>query len=90
MEKYSNVIPISDTNSTLHINFKGNFDQHERSRVLNAVANEIPNQTIYCNDLTGKLWIFDYKSSCGYWIENISFENSLENVYCTVCESTKS
>ena len=34
--------------------------------------------TIYCNDLTGKLWCFDQKMPSGKWLENIEPSNDLK------------
>lgn len=88
-ELQSNQIAIPDTNSTLQVCFIGNFSDQDRWRVLNTVSKEIKGKTIYCNDLTGKEWTFDYKSNCGYWIENIEFTDALRKVKCTVCASSR-
>ena len=87
--KNINCTPITDTNSTLFISFIGNFTPEERSRVLNTVEKEIPKQQIYCNDLTGQEWSYDFKSACGYWIENITYTDSLRKVMCAVCAGTR-
>lgn len=82
-------IPISDTNSTLSIRFIGAFTEEEKNRILLTVEKEIPHQAIYFNDSECKHWSFDYKSECGYWIENIRYTDSLRKVECAVCDCTK-
>lgn len=42
------------------------------------------NQTVYCNDLTGKLWCFDTKLPSGRWLENIEPSNDLTTVKAIV------
>ena len=79
-----NQIPISDTNSTLYIEFDGKFTDEDKLYILNTVEKEISHQTIHFNDITCKHWSFDYKSKCGYWIENIEYTNSLRKVNCVV------
>ena len=80
---------IADTNSELNIEFRGNFTEDEISNILNTVAKEIIHQTVYHNDLASYHWMYDYKSSCGYWIENIRLSDSWREVNCVVWEGTK-
>ena len=84
-----NQMPISDTSSTLYISYVGEFTEEEKNRILHTVAKEIPHQSIYFNDMECRHWSFDYKSKCGYWIENIKYTNSLRKVECTVCDCSK-
>lgn len=35
------------------------------------------NPTIYHNDLTSKLWIYDEKLPSGLWLENVIFNNEI-------------
>lgn len=48
----------------------------------------IATQPYYCNDLTGKLWMFDTKlgeiDGKSVWIENIHPSNDLTKVDCLV------
>lgn len=79
-------MPISDTNSTLFVRFIGAFNREEKSRILLIIEKEIVQQPIYFNDSECKYWSFDYKSECGYWVENISYAGSMREVNCTVCD----
>ena len=78
-------IPISDTNSTLFVRFIGAFNKEEKNRILPIIEKEIPHQGIFFNDSECKYWSFDYKSECGYWVENISYTDNMRKVSCTVC-----
>ena len=79
-------IPISDTNTTLFVRFIGAFNKEEKNRILHIIEKEILHQGIYFNDSECKYWCFDYKSECGYWVENISYTDSMQKVKCTVCD----
>lgn len=82
-------IPISDTNSVLNIEFRGKFTENEISNILNTVAKEIVLQSIYHNDLVSYHWMYDFKSTCGYWIENIRLSDSWREINCVVCDYMK-
>lgn len=79
-------MPISDTNSTLFVRFIGAFNRKEKSRILLIIEKEIVQQCIYFNDSECKYWSFDYKSECGYWVENISYADSMRKINCTICD----
>ena len=76
---------ILGMNITLFVRFIGAFNKEEKNRILLIIEKEILHQDIYFNDSECKYWSFDYKSECGYWIENISYADSMRKVYCTVC-----
>ena len=78
-------IPLSGTNSTLFVRFIGALNKEEKNQILLSIEKEIPRQAIYFNDSECKYWSFDYKSECGYWVENISYADSMRKVNCTVC-----
>jgi hypothetical protein len=40
--------------------------------------------TIFCNDLTGKLWMFDRKMPSGRWLENTYPANDLRTATALV------
>lgn len=40
--------------------------------------------SIYCNDLTGKLWMFDRQLPSGRWLENICPANDLRTASALV------
>lgn len=42
------------------------------------------NDTIYCNDLTGELWMFDRKLPSGRWLENLHPRNDLRTATAIV------
>lgn len=79
-------IPISDTNSTLFVRFIGAFTKEEKNRILLIIEKEMPHQGIFFNDSELTYWSFDYKSECGYWVENIIYTDRLRKVNCTICD----
>lgn len=81
-KEYSTLIP--DTNSTLYVRFDGNFTDEEMNTITNDISKEIVHQHIFFNDLECRHWSFDYKSKSGKWVQNISYSDSLEKVYCLV------
>lgn len=48
-----------------------------KEKIVKAVA-ENP---VFCNDLTGELWMFDQKLEDYVWLENIHPSNDLTTVY---------
>ena len=88
MKTTTRSIPVSDTNSELIITFKGDFGNMLESHILNTVAKEILHKPIYFNDLSCRHWSYDFKSACGYWIENINYTDSMRKINCIVCEDS--
>ena len=81
-KEYSTAIP--DTNSTLYVRFDGNFTNEEMNTITNDISKEISHQQLFFNDLECRHWSFDYKTKSGEWVQNISYSDSLEKVYCLV------
>ena len=44
------------------------------------IVRSIADNPVFCNDLTGELWMFDQKLSDRYWLENIHPSNDLTTV----------
>ena len=44
------------------------------------IVRSIADKPVFCNDLTGELWMFDEKLSDRYWLENIHPSNDLTTV----------
>lgn len=70
--------------------YNGGYNENNKRKIKQAVEEikqTILQQSIYCNDLTGKLWCFDYKLPCGIWCENVNFKNDFElnAVKCDIC-----
>lgn len=89
MKTTTRSIPVSDTNSELIITFKGDFGNMLESHILNTVAKEILNKPVYFNDLSCRHWSYDFKSACGYWIENINYTDSMRKINCIVYEGSQ-
>lgn len=66
----------------------GGYNENNKRKIKQAVEEikqTILHQSIYCNDLTGKLWCYDYELPCGIWCENADFRNGLKSVKCDIC-----
>lgn len=66
----------------------GGYNDNNKRKIKQAVEEikqTISQQDIFHNDLTGKLWCYDYKLPCGTWCENVNFRNDLKAVKCLIC-----
>ena len=79
--------PIADTNSILCVCFDGDFTEEKMAHITHIIGNEIPHKKVYFNDLDCRYWTFDFKIQDGrntYWVQNISFTDSLHKVHCLI------
>ncbi|MCM1008664.1 MAG: hypothetical protein NC485_12225 [Ruminococcus flavefaciens] len=68
--------------------YNGGYNDNNKRKIKQAVEEikqTIFQQDIFHNDLTCKLWCYDYKLPCGIWCENASFKNNLKSVKCLIC-----
>ena len=74
---------------TVNVNmYHGGYNEHNKriiKQAIEEIQQTIAQQTIYHNDITTKLWCFDYKLPCGIWCENITFKNDLRSGKCLIC-----
>lgn len=68
--------------------YNGDYNENNKRKIKQAVEEikqSILQQSIYFDDITGKLWCYDYKLPCGIWCENAYFKNDLKAVKCLIC-----
>ncbi len=70
--------------------YNGGYNENNKRKIKQAVEEikqTILHQDRFYNDLTCKLWCFDYKLPCGIWCENVNFKNDFElkAVKCMIC-----
>ena len=54
---------------------------HDLAKFLRpAIVKKVGAEPVFCNDLTGELWMFDMKLGDGLWLENIHPSNDLKTV----------
>lgn len=46
----------------------------------NTIVKKVASEPVFCNDLTGELWMFDMKIGDGLWLENVHPSNDLATV----------
>lgn len=63
--------------------FEINIDPRDNdlaTRLRNDIVKKVGAEPVFCNDLTGELWMFDMKLGDGLWLENIHPSNDLKTV----------
>lgn len=55
-------------------------DVETASKLKEKIVKAISDKPVFCNDLTGELWMFDEKIGDGIWLENIHPSNDLTTV----------
>lgn len=68
--------------------YNGGYNENNKRKIKQAIEEikqTISQQGVFHNDLTEKLWCYDYKLPCGIWCENASFTNDLKAVKCLIC-----
>ena len=66
---------------TEKIHFEIDTDNMETaSKLKEKIVKAISDKPVFCNDLTGDLWMFDEKIGDGIWLENIHPSNDLTTV----------
>ena len=55
-------------------------DVETASKLKEKIVKAISDKPVFCNDLTGELWMFDKKIGDGIWLENIHPSNDFATV----------
>lgn len=84
-EEYkNNATPQQEIEIEISFEDDGKLTEEQKQQIKQEIQETITKQSISFNDLTCVHTSWDYKLSCGIWVENIEWDNNLSVVACSV------